>query len=577
MFFCCQSDRHKGSSIRESFALQGEEEFGPNVGHFPEIPLSYDDLKKQLRGGLMADARIYWWPYLPRILPNTFISTYPNIKDSAVKRYNWAKEKLQLKSHSSVDSRRYSDEELIKDERTHDIMSLLMDQYVLEEPGLIKTFVMILVRIIPSADVCFSTCCDVLARPDWYISPNAVNHRLKLYAFTELVKKYLPKQAAQLEAIGGLQEECLNLLFVEYFFTLLPTPDVARIMDCFLLEGSKIIHRFGLGIIYMYRSVLDFATSGKDFWDTVRIRSHQGLVFEDLYQQAFNIGRSALSILSGRLSLSRAFVGHYEGQARLSLGEALTRPLNLGFVSRHKSNMLEKISRILDEQSAARLKMFIPESYLFDGFSLVFSTHRDGWNIDTLYRKTVAMSPCIVLVRSLQARVVIGAFLPVCMSPPSSVVRGTGLTFVCRLNGELAACYRWNAKGEAEDRATVHQFAMCREDCIIFGGSAEHATNAIRIDAELKTCYCGPSDTFNNPALAPEEPVQPFIIEELEVLCGKSSASRMMSDEGYMRSVWTSMDDAEDDDMMIRSYSHNAASSKRNKHSFITFDRTYSH
>lgn len=37
------------------------------LGTYPSIPISYSALKKELRAGLMADARVYWWPVLPRV------------------------------------------------------------------------------------------------------------------------------------------------------------------------------------------------------------------------------------------------------------------------------------------------------------------------------------------------------------------------------------------------------------------------------------------------------------------------------------------------------------------------------
>ena len=50
------------------------------LGTYPSLPISYANLKRELRAGLMADARVYWWPLLPRILPGSNITSYPKIK-----------------------------------------------------------------------------------------------------------------------------------------------------------------------------------------------------------------------------------------------------------------------------------------------------------------------------------------------------------------------------------------------------------------------------------------------------------------------------------------------------------------
>ena len=47
-------------------------------------------------------------------------------------------------------------------------------------------------------------------------------------------------------------------------------------------------------------------------------------------------------------------------------------------------------------------------------------------------------------------------------------------------------------------RGTQIQYAVCSPDYLSFGASLSHATNAIRMDSDLRVCVCGPSDTFGN-------------------------------------------------------------------------------
>lgn len=243
-------------------------------GRYPTIPITYNDLKSDLRYGLTAEARQYWWPILPLIQHNQDLLTPPNIHEISKKRYLWATQRMNSAHAPTTSTNNESENELsmistLDDNhavgnappldhtnRIDEILALLIQMYDLKEPGLVKTYVSILVLMIPSVEICFNTCCATLDRPDWFISPTAVNHRLKLYTFKELVKKYLPKEFIKLERIGGLNSEFLNLLFIDLFFSLMPTPDVMRIMDSFLLEGTKIIHRYGIGLIYMNRDLL---------------------------------------------------------------------------------------------------------------------------------------------------------------------------------------------------------------------------------------------------------------------------------------------------------------------------------
>ena len=180
-------------------------------------------------------------------------------------------------------------------------------------------------------------------------------------------------------------------------------------------------------------------------------------------------------------------------------------------------------SRLLDPQTVLSLRMYLG-MYSASNFRLCFSTHRDGWSLDTLYALTARRFPCVLLVRSLETRALVGAFLPVPVSPPSPRVRGDGRTFIFRLDGSSAKCYGWKHRERANDAPdgpsdmdlaadlAHQQFAVCSSAFIIIGGSAKHGTNALRIDSDLKTCYCGPSDTFDNDPLVPEELSQPFTV-----------------------------------------------------------------
>ena len=108
------------------------------------------------------------------------------------------------------------------------------------------------------------------------------------------------------------------------------------------------------------------------------------------------------------------------------MGESARLPLNLGLMrGRGKATVrgVDAVSKIIDKPAAARLRMFLPESSNMEGFRLVFATYREGWSLDTLYTRTAGMYPCIIVIRSLQQRVVVGAFVPVPISPPSNDIR----------------------------------------------------------------------------------------------------------------------------------------------------------
>jgi hypothetical protein len=440
--------------------------------------------------------------------------------------------------------------------RVDEIMVLLGTQYDIEEPGLIKAVVSILVTFLPSPEVAFSTSCDLLDRQEWFVAPQTGRHRMKLYSFKTLVKNYLPKSAEDLDNIGGFAEEFLNKIFLDFFMPLLPIPDAAKIFDAFLLEGYKVLHRFGLALLFLCRENIGTNLSGHEFWDIVRRRCHSDIKWSKLHATAYAIGKNTvLSQFSAKnVSLSRAVILKYELEAKIALGESLMNPLNLKFVnsftkqhglgSRADKN-LDLDSRILNMYSLERLRMFLPETALLNGFKLIFSTERDGWNISTMYTKSDGLYPCLLLIKTLLEESIVGVFITSSISPPSNSIRGDGNCFVCRLDGSSAACYRWIGKivnaSANHSKFTENQFAIFNKSYITIGGSEDSAENALYIDADLSTCFFGSSDTFGNPCLAANGlNGQPAIISAVELFCGTNSVTSAITISGgdYSKRLW---------------------------------------
>ena len=297
--------------------------------------------------------------------------------DIAIQKHEWAKNNFKdlpdLFDPASAN------------DQTYDIVLMLGSQYDLEEPGLIVPVVGMLSLFIPSPEIVFGTACDILDRQEWFVSPSASRHRMKLFSFRQLVSNFLPKEAAYLESIGAFEDEYLNLIFLDFFMPLLSTMYCAKIFDIFLLEGYKILHRFGLALISLTREKLetDLISTGLEYWNMVKSVFDSGeVVWTKVVSTAFAIGPNALSKLSsGTTSLTRAALVRYEVMAKNALGDALHRPLNLNYKDSTKrtstanvlsANAVEGVSKLLDSNCGARLRMFLPETINLEGFLLPF-------------------------------------------------------------------------------------------------------------------------------------------------------------------------------------------------------------
>jgi len=522
-------------------------------GSFPDIPIAFRELKQDLRGGLMPEARQFWWPLLPRVLPHSTLKTDPHIKSIATTLYLKTKQMVPRSSSlygspqvgTSYRTRSVSLNAHYSS-RVEELLELISVQHDLPEPGLLLPLLDILVRIIPSIDLCLQMCFDITSRQEWFIALNGEEHRLNHFTFKELLKKDLFAEYTALEDAGALNSASLNLIFVDFFQLLLPFQSVVRVLDCYLLEGVAVLFNFGLALVYLNSDLALQATEAKitgcvhPFWTAVRGRFFNAeLTIEDLMETAFVTKKSSFFSFVGGRGQSSSDIRKYRSLGKESLGKGLREPLNLGGARaasrQERARSLNQNSRILSscpKKSQQFLLSILPSNRQDDHLCCVFSTSTDGWNMDSLYRRTLRLAPCVLLLRSLQQNVVLGAYLSVPLSPPSKEVRGDGMVFIFRLDGDNSAVYWWtglNKEGEkelactessltTEPSSTTDQFLVAAHDYIAVGGSSIHGANALRIDEDLAKCFAGPSDTFANPPLAPEEEVQPFDIDELEVL-----------------------------------------------------------
>mmetsp|Transcript_3097 Transcript_3097/g.4765 ORF Transcript_3097/g.4765 Transcript_3097/m.4765 type:complete len:323 (-) Transcript_3097:247-1215(-) len=182
---------------------------------------------------------------------------------------------------------------------------------------------------------------------------------------------------------------------------------------------------------------------------------------------------------------------------------------------------LKSVSRLLNTQMSNELYSMIPETARVSMPRLVFATYKDGWSMENLLAKTRDLDPVIILIRALKTKVIIGAFSTAKLSPPSTRVRGNGECFVFRLS-QPSVAYRWTYIPSVNKKCQ-NQFVVSSREYIAFGASAEHGTNALRLDGDLRTCDSGFSDTFQSDPLAPEEAAEggvlgPFEVEDIEIL-----------------------------------------------------------
>ena len=126
------------------------------------------------------------------------------------------------------------------------------------------------------------------------------------HAFRKVLEKNMPKTHRSLRDIGALEDEFLNMMFRDFFRELLSPEQVLHIVDAFLLEGTSVLLRFAMGLVFAYKKDIKAAkfSSGHEFWALLR---KQGAMqrFAAVRDYAFTSELSLVSrVVSSRYTLS---------------------------------------------------------------------------------------------------------------------------------------------------------------------------------------------------------------------------------------------------------------------------------
>lgn len=279
-----------------------------------------------------------------------------------------------------------------------------------------------------------------------------LEHRVKIFSFQDLVEVVMPATYRGLMAIKALTDEFLNHIFVGLFFSLLPREHAYRILDCFLLEGGKILYRYGIALISMFKAEIkaNKFKSGEMFWSHVATYCHSNYFeSEELHSLAFDKrDQTFLKVLSRKRKINRRNISELKSQIRDPLEKSMGLTKNstgtiklstdiciLAAVSTWFDRTLWSQSSILDTTMAIKLQLYLTEAMQLKPLKiekykekekekekgsvnptcpqtsvprplpsvhdmrLVFSSTLHGRSLSTLYDMVAGHYPCALLIR----------------------------------------------------------------------------------------------------------------------------------------------------------------------------------
>lgn len=473
----------------------------------PSIPITYELLKSNLRDGLVSnERREYWWPVLSNIDENQAITHHNDMKQAASNLFSMMQQYI-----NPFDS-------IL-------IGNILLKQNKIDDLRIVEDLIAIIESVMNNHELTFLILTDLLSHSNKYLCESRDKLRQRVYTFKNILSVYMPKTFTVLNSILALEDDFLVSIFTSFFTRMLPNDVVLRIIDSYLLEGIKIIYRYGLALFRLHKRKIKSKvfTSGNNFWNFIETVLISDEDKKKLHQYAFDSDRFVISKILHPMKISRKYIYETEGKALTQSSVVNTDSNSINEL--HKANVFDTV---LSSESCNYLLTHLPDFAKFITFELVYSSTTHGYSLHKFYRLTSNRKPSIIFIKCPSANVIIGAYIndtiTTVYNSGGGKIKGDGTTVIFKLNNDNSEeniCYNWigsQAVNNEYSNVTDNQFAIFSNDYFCIGGSVQHGSNAIRVDSDLNMCTCGYSDTFNNPPLFNFG--EPFQIQSIEVYSG---------------------------------------------------------
>jgi len=157
-------------------------------------------------------------------------------------------------------------------------------------------------------------------------------------------------------------------------------------------------------------------------------------------------------------------------------------------------------SQLLSESQLRRVAMWLPVRHRRGGWSLLYSTMRDGISMQTMCRLSSGHAPTVLVVKDTKGHI-FGGYASTAWRT-STRYYGTGECFVFQVEPRLVK-YPWS-------KTSNDYFQFASADSLAMGGGGHFS---IWLDSELQFGNSGQCQTFNSPTLASFDQFQVSVVE----------------------------------------------------------------
>jgi len=366
-------------------------------------------------------------------------------------------------------------------------------------------------------------------------------------AFADVLLKLHKSTATYLEDRGVLDPGGLNPIFQDWFVGILPVQYVLRILDIYTLEGSKVLFRFGVALLVLYKiesaEQLVTISNTDEWWHTLKLWTHSDRFnFGGLVRKAYGVhGRGIRrqlrfprrSILTRIIKMEEERLYTESGGADGDYSPAPpARPLGLCKATLTSISEIvdtkETMSTILAQSNQARLHLaeWMPITMRLTNLDLLYSTNYHGRSLEMLYRRVQHAKHTLLLCEVLrdnkhgddnskQESTIVGMYASQAWRA-SNKVYGDGECFLFRLQPN-AQCWKWKprpavgnimdsvdleeySEGADNQTALLEQFMVSTRHYISMGGNPDGSCG-LRFNEDFTRAESSPATGFDNEPL----------------------------------------------------------------------------
>ncbi|CAD5234306.1 unnamed protein product [Bursaphelenchus xylophilus] len=380
-----------------------------------------------------------------------------------------------------------------------------------------------------SAEETFSTVIRFLGTGSNFLIQSDVSLFASQHTLLALLKKHRKSAYNFLKRRAGTNEDFkLAEVFQPWsawIFKHLPFDYLVRVVDCFLVEGHKMLLRVALSLVYLWykQRVRSAATAsgGQTPEDRVQEIAEQiSILAQNCPVSSQTLLDMGFAIRNFKHSTFEHLQKHYEDKYREEVHRRrLEKPSTTRISALRNPYTAPFKSTIIDADSAQDLMAAFPSRYQLETPLLLFRLSEHGASFTQLWAQIDEAEQSLLIIRTTTGEI-FGAYCSACWAERRDVRErartryfGTGESFVFKQPKDqlFPTIYPWVGRNHEQPDQCPQMFMTAGDKFLIIGSGGG---DAIAIRDELTHGLSYPCETFGSAALVNNTS---FDIDELEV------------------------------------------------------------